>query len=84
MPDGRGDLLGGPAGGDPLYSVPVALSGVVLLGALLLVAFSMAVHGVESLIDHKRSMASLTVLASTRMTWPWLVRSAAPDNLRAS
>lgn len=47
---------------DPFYTVPVALSGVVLLAALLLVVFSMAVHGVESLIDHKRSVASLAVL----------------------
>jgi hypothetical protein len=131
---------------DPFYTVPVALSGVVLLAALLLVVFSMAVHGVESLIDHKRSVASLAVLgasareleaaqrwevglvaipmavigvligsvpllyllggstryawipllvdgttvalgwvavrASTRMTRPWLVRAAAPANLR--
>ncbi len=141
-----GDLLDSPTGRDPFYSVPVALSGVVLLGALLLVLFSMAVHGVESLIDHKRSVASLAVLgaslpelaraqrwevglvtipmavigvavgsvamlylsigstryawipllvdvatvalvwmavrASTWLTWPWLVRAAAPANLR--
>ena len=137
---------GGLARVDPFYTVPMALSGLVLLAALLLVVFSMAVHGVESLIDHKRSVASMgvlgastrelerlqrwevglvavpmavigvlvgslpmsvltdgaiqyawipllvdlvtvalvwvAVLASTRMTRPWLVRAAAPANLR--
>ena len=136
----------GFAGVDPFYTVPMALSGLVLLVALLLVVFSMAVHGIESLIDHKRSVASLAVLgastrelelaqrweiglvaipmavigvlvgsmplsgvlggstryawipllvdvatialvwvavrASTRMTRPWLLRAAAPTNLR--
>ena len=131
---------------DPFYTVPVALTGVVLVAALLLVVFSMAVHGVESLMDHKRSVASLAVLgasaeeleqtqrwevglvaipmavlgvligslpgvlllgasnryawiplvvdactvvlvwlvvlASTRITRPWLVRAASPANLR--
>lgn len=71
---GGGALLAGlpsAAGGrgfgqvDPFYTVPVALSGVVLLAALLLVVFSMAVHGVESLIDHKRSVASLAVLGAS-------------------
>jgi hypothetical protein len=50
---------------DPYYTVPVALIGVVLVLALLLVVFSMAVHGVESLIDHKRSVASLAVLGAS-------------------
>lgn len=131
---------------DPFYTVPIALVGLVLVAALLLVVFSMAIHGVESLTDHKRSFASLAVLgasteelgraqrwevglvaipmavigvligsvpyaflldgstryawiplvvdvatvalvwlavlASTRMTRPWLVRAAAPANLR--
>lgn len=130
---------------DPFYTVPMALVAVVLMAALLLVVFAMAVHGVESLIDHKRSVASLAVLgastreleqaqrwevglvalpmaligvligsvpvtladrltryswiplvvdlatvalvwaavrASTRITRPWLVRAAAPSNLR--
>lgn len=49
-------------GVDPFYTVPIALGGVVLLVALLLIIFSMAVHGVESLIDHKRSVASLAAL----------------------
>lgn len=133
---------------DPFYTVPVALTGVVLVAALLLVVFSMAVHGVESLMDHKRSVASLAVLgasaeelertqrwevglvalpmavlgvligslpgallmgtssgyawiplvvdvltvglvwlvvlASTRITRPWLVRAASPANLRTA
>jgi hypothetical protein len=45
--------------------VPIAVGGVVLLAALLLVTFSMAVHGVESLIDRKRSMAALAALGVT-------------------
>lgn len=133
-------------GVDPFYTVPIALGGVVLVAALALIVFSMAVHGVESLLDHKRSIASLAVLgastdelaraqrweiglvampmavigvlvgsvpmayllsnsgayiwipllvdaaavglvwlavqASTRLTRPWLIRAAAPANLR--
>ena len=52
----------GFAGVDPFYTVPIALVGVVLLAALVLVVFSMAVHAVESLIDHRRSVASLAVM----------------------
>ena len=55
----------GFGGVDPFYTVPVALTGVVLVAALLLVVFSMAVHGVESLMDHKRSVASLAVLGAS-------------------
>ena len=55
--------LGGDFGDvDPFYTVPMALAGLVLLVALLLVVFSMAVHEVESLIDRKRSIASLAAL----------------------
>ena len=50
---------------DPSFTVPLALVGLVLLAALLLVVFSMAVHGVESLVDHKRSAASLAVLGAS-------------------
>jgi hypothetical protein len=50
---------------DPFYTVPVALGAMVLLAALLLVVFSMALHGVESLIDHKRSVASLAALGAS-------------------
>jgi hypothetical protein len=50
---------------DPFYTVPIALAGIVLVAALLLIVFSMAVHGVESLIDHKRSVASLTALGAS-------------------
>ncbi|MDX6301349.1 MAG: hypothetical protein QOF53_2563 [Nocardioidaceae bacterium] len=49
----------------PFYTVPIALVGVVLLAALVLVVFSMAVHGVESLIDHRRSVASLAVMGAS-------------------
>ncbi len=145
------DLPSSYQGGDfgdveAFYTVPLVLGGVVLVAALLLVVFSMAVHGVESLMDHKRSVASLAVLgasaeeleqaqrwevglvaipmavigvligsgpwvyfvsdsnryawiplvvdactvvlvwlvvlASTRITRPWLVRAASPANLR--
>jgi hypothetical protein len=56
---------GGFAGVDPFYTVPIALTGVVLLAALLLVTFSMAVHGVESMVDRKRSMAALAALGAS-------------------
>ena len=55
----------GFGGVDPFYTVPLALGAVVLLVALLLVVFSMSVHGVESLMDHTRSVASLAVLGAT-------------------
>jgi hypothetical protein len=47
---------------EPFYTVPIVLAGLVLLAALLLVTFSMAVHGVESLVDRKRSIAALAAL----------------------
>lgn len=50
---------------EAFYTVPIAVGGVVLLAALLLVIFSMAVHGVESLIDRRRSMAALAALGGT-------------------
>lgn len=57
----------GLAAVDAFYTVPLVLGCVVLLAALLLVVFSMAVHGVESLIDRRRSMAALAALGgSTR------------------
>ncbi len=37
----------------------------MLLAALLLVTFSMAVHGVESMVDRKRSMAALAALGAS-------------------
>lgn len=55
----------GFGGVDPFYTVPIALGGIVLVAALLLVVFSMAVHGIETLIDHKRSIASLAVLGAS-------------------
>jgi len=56
---------GGFDGVDPFYTVPIAAVGVVLLAALLLVTFSMAVHGVESLVDRKRSIAALAALGAS-------------------
>lgn len=50
---------------DPLYTVPIAAGGVVLLGAMGLVIFSMTVHGVETLMDRKRPIASLAALGSS-------------------
>lgn len=61
------DTVGGQgfAGVEAFYTVPIVLAGAVLLAALVLVVFSMAVHGVESLIDHKRSVASLAALGAS-------------------
>ncbi|MCA1984443.1 FtsX-like permease family protein [Nocardioides nematodiphilus] len=47
---------------DGYYLAPVALVAVCLLGALVVVVGSLAVHSVESLLDHRRSVASLTAL----------------------
>lgn len=50
---------------EAFYIVPIVVGGVVLLAALLLVIFSMAVHGVESFIDRKRSLAALAALGGS-------------------
>lgn len=47
-------------GVDAIYSVPVAVVFVVLLVALVVATFSIVVHGVESLTDRRRSLASLS------------------------
>jgi hypothetical protein len=64
---GRPDSYEGGGFGDvePFYMVPIVLAGLVLLAALLLVTFSMAVHGVESMVDRKRSMAALAALGAS-------------------
>ncbi len=64
------DLPNSYQGGDfgavePFYTVPIAVGGAVLLAALLLVILSMAVHGVESLIDRKRSVAALAAMGAS-------------------
>jgi hypothetical protein len=64
------DLPDSYEGGDfgdvePFYMVPIVLAGLVLLAALFLVTFSMAVHGVESMVDRKRSMAALAALGAS-------------------
>lgn len=44
---------------EAMYSVPMALVFVVLLVALVVATFALVVHGVESLTDRRRSLASL-------------------------
>lgn len=50
---------------DPMYTVPIAVGGLVLLVALGLVVFSMTVHGMETLMEQKRSIASLAALGTS-------------------
>lgn len=47
-------------GVDAMYSVPMALVYFVLLVALVVATFALVVHGVESLTDRRRSLASLS------------------------
>lgn len=54
------DLLRGSGSMDAFYVVPIVLVLVVVLAALVVAAFSLAVHGVEALTDRRRSMASLS------------------------
>lgn len=56
---------------EPIYSVPFALGGALLLLALALVVVTLAVHGAESLMDRRRAVASL---AATGMTHAELER----------
>ena len=51
---------------DPMYTVPIALVAGILLVAMVLVVLTLTVHGVESLGDRKRSIASLAALGATR------------------
>lgn len=44
---------------DAMYSVPTALVFTVVLAALVVATFALVVHGVESLTDRRRSLASL-------------------------
>ena len=46
-------------GVEAMYSVPMALIYSVLLVALVVATFALVVHGVESLTDRRRSLASL-------------------------
>ena len=50
---------------EPFYTVTMALAGVVLLVSLVLIIFSMAVHGVETLVDGKRSLAALSAMGAS-------------------
>jgi hypothetical protein len=56
-----GDVLGND---DPFYLRSLALVAGCLLIALAVAAASLAVHSVESLLDHKRSVASLAALGT--------------------
>jgi hypothetical protein len=51
---------------DPMYTVPVALVAGVLVAAMLLVVLSLTVHGVESLVDRRRAIASLAALGTAQ------------------
>lgn len=57
------DLVGSPDL-DPFYLVSLALVGLALLAALLVVTGTLAVHSVESLLDRKRSIAALGALGA--------------------
>jgi hypothetical protein len=50
---------------DPMYTVPMMLVAGILVVALVLVVLSLTVHGVESLVDRKRAIASLAALGAT-------------------
>jgi hypothetical protein len=63
LPDSYGDT--GFDAVEPMYTVPIALVGVVLLAALVLVVVALAVHGAESLMDRKRSIAALAAAGTT-------------------
>lgn len=55
----------GPSGNvESFYVVSLGLVGVALLGALLVVTGTLAVHSVESLLDRKRSVAALRALGT--------------------
>lgn len=61
-----GDILETQAPGNrSYYLVAIGLVGVALLLALLTVIGSLAIHSVESLLDRKRSVASLAALGGT-------------------
>ncbi|MDP9820640.1 FtsX-like permease family protein [Nocardioides massiliensis] len=61
-----GDIMETQAPGDrSYYLVAIGLIGVALVLALLAVIGSLAVHSVESLLDRKRSVASLAALGGT-------------------
>jgi hypothetical protein len=49
---------------DEFFTVSLALVAVALLVSLLVVAGTLAVHSAESLLDRKRSMASLAALGT--------------------
>lgn len=49
---------------ESFFVVSLALVGLALMGSLLVVIGTLAVHSVESLLDRKRSMAALAVLGT--------------------
>lgn len=52
----------GFGGVGPMYAVPIALVAGVLVVALMLVVLTLTVHGIESLLDRNRSIASLAAV----------------------
>ena len=50
---------------EPMYTVPVALVAGVLLVAMGLVVVTLTVHGVETLVDRRRAVASLAAAGAT-------------------
>lgn len=50
---------------DSFYAISLALVAAGLLASLAVVVLTVAVHSVESLLDHKRSVASLAALGTT-------------------
>lgn len=52
-------------GVEPFYTVPSVLVALVLVLSLALIAFSLAVHGAETLMDRKRAIASLAAAGAT-------------------
>lgn len=59
------DLVSMDSNGDRVHYVAIALVGIALLAALVAVIGSLTVHSIESLLDHKRSVASLVAFGAS-------------------
>lgn len=59
------DLLStGDSGGDTTHYVAIAVIGAALLSVLVPVIGSLAVHSIETVLDHKRSVAALSAIGT--------------------